>query len=106
MRTLLAWSGTEEQRGEPEEQCGGAVGHGYAGGDYAKGHANIGIEMILSSQRARGKTNRVTLRQIEFPTTLQNKVFANSQVGATKSSEKQRWTTLKLVVWRGKLFLV
>ena len=49
VRALLAWSGTEEQRGGSEEQCGGAVGHGYAGGDHARGHANIGIEMDFSS---------------------------------------------------------
>ena len=84
MRPRLVWSGTEEQRGGSEEQRGGAAGLGYAGGDHATGNADIGIKMVLSSQGARAKTNRVTVRQIEIPTTLWNIVFVKSQVGATK----------------------
>ena len=74
---------------EPEEQCGGAVWLGHASGDHATVHADIGIAINISSQGPRGKSNRVTSCQNEFPTTLQTKDFANSQVGATNFFEKQ-----------------
>ena len=73
---------------EQEDQCGGVAGLGHAGGDHATGHANLGIATILSTQGTRGKTNRVTLCQIEFPTTLLTKVFANSKLRATRTFEK------------------
>ena len=47
---------------------GSTAWHGRARGDHASPHADIGIEMVLSTQGSKKKTDRVTLRQISNST--------------------------------------
>ena len=66
-------------------KTGGAVGLGHASSGHATGHADISMEMFLSTQSSKCKTICVTWCQIEFPSTLQKKVFSKSKLSLLKN---------------------
>ena len=62
-------------------------------------HADIGMEMFLSTQSSKSKTVRVTRCQIKSTTTLQNIVFLKSKLSLFKNFIEHFWSKRKTRFW-------